>query len=172
MSSVLFLAHRSRAHVLTRVLTCEGRTRERERGKDTWREKEPRESEGRNGGKRREKERGEQIVETFRAQKSTCSMGETGGRVENGIYIYMVYAAVHRREAGIGEDRTRWATRERGIGWMEEGRVKRREGKRDGWTRGKRAHEFVCPFFGGEAADSAYRFGAPRRHSYINARTA
>lgn len=155
MSSVLFLAHRSRARVNARSPREERMDeRERERGEKTrltggpwgWgksrlpRENGVREEEGR-GAKRSE---GSKSQKRFARKRAHAQWNGRNGR----MVVDGMYAAAPRREAGIGEDRTRWATRERGIGREEarEGGRERMDGWMDGWTRGKRATNLLALF--------------------------
>lgn len=155
MSFVLFLAHRSRARVNARVLAR--RKRDETRRMAAGGEEGARRARSERGRRIREgaKERGKQIVRTFCTRESTCSVVVSGaakgwrrGRLCIG-------------ETRIGEDRTRWAARERGrdIGtvgakWM------------DGPARKARA-KFVCPF---RRERPPARIDSPPRRSDINAR--
>lgn len=154
MSSVLFLAHRSRAHVLTRASSREERGMRRER----WRGakgKKPgcgtsmrakRWYEGGEGERRKRARRSEESKSRGRfARERAHARWESEGW----------YAAAPAKR--IGEDRTRWAARERGRD------IGRRE--QNGWTRKARANLFAL--FGGRDRQLV---SIRHRRSDINAR--
>lgn len=157
MSSVLFLAHRSRARVNARVLARRKRDERRkmagregeEAGRGTskrakrWRYKGGRVREGRGA-----KERGKQIARTFCTRVSTCSVE---GAKRKGECMRL-----HRRNA-LGRTEQDGPRENKDIGRREQ----------DGWTNARKARANLFALFGGRDC----RLVSIRRcHSDINAR--
>lgn len=145
MSSVLFLAHRSRARVNARVLVRRKKDERPKMGSEGEEGTEgaelrkrvkrwiTREEDGKR--KRHVKERGKQIARGRFARERAHARWKS--EVEGGGYIVAALARAKR----IGEDRTRWAARKRGrdIGRWEQ----------DRWTDAWKARTNLFALFGG-----------------------